>query len=156
MPHTLAQATLATNFAEALRLIQVSFVYMDGRIHPPSSMHRLTAEALAEHARDHELWIIRDRESLAACVQYTIRPDCLYVGKLSVAAPHRRQGLARRLLAHAEARARALGLPAVELQTRIELTENHRTFAAMGFIKTAESAHLGYDRPTSITMRKLV
>jgi hypothetical protein len=29
-------------------------------------------------------------------------------------------------------------------------------FAALGFQKVPESAHAGYDRPTSITMRKRV
>ena len=41
----------------------------------------------------------------------------------------------------------------LELSTRIELVENHATFARMGFAKTAETAHEGFDRPTSIVMR---
>jgi hypothetical protein len=44
----------------------------------------------------------------------------------------------------------------LELQTRVELIENHKTFAALGFEKVAEAAHPGYDRPTSIVMRKRV
>lgn len=32
--------------AEVLALIRCSFAYMDGRIDPPSSMHRLTLSAL--------------------------------------------------------------------------------------------------------------
>ena len=44
----------------------------------------------------------------------------------------------------------------LELQTRIELTENQATFGRMGFVKTAETAHEGFDRPTSITMRAKV
>ena len=43
---------------------------------------------------------------------------------------------------------------ALELETRIELTENHETFAALGFVKVSEGAHPGYDRTTFITMRK--
>jgi hypothetical protein len=42
------------------------------------------------------------------------------------------------------------------LQTRVELVENHAAFSRMGFAKTGESAHPGYDRPTSITMRRAV
>ena len=41
----------------------------------------------------------------------------------------------------------------LELETRIELTENHAAFARMGFIKTAETSHEGFDRTTSIVMR---
>lgn len=36
------------------------------------------------------------------------------------------------------------------------LVENHEAFAALGFAKVAQSAHPGFDRPTSITMRKPV
>lgn len=50
--------------------------------------------------------------------------------------------------------ARALGFPRLELETRIELTENHRAFEKMGFHKTGETAHDGYAHPTSITMQK--
>jgi hypothetical protein len=42
----------------------------------------------------------------------------------------------------------------VELQTRIELVENHAIFAALGFVETARTAHKGYDRPTTLTFRK--
>ena len=150
----LVQADASTDFEAVLALIQASFAYMESRIDPPSSMHRLTAASLAGHAREHELWLIQDGDDLCACMQFTRRPDCLYVGKLAVSTNYRRHGLAARLMQHAEERARALTLPALELQARVELIENHATFAAMGFVKTGETAHPGYSRPTSITMRK--
>lgn len=127
---------------------------MEGRIDPPSSMHRLTAESIAQQCRDGELWILATPP--IACVFLTPRPDCLYLGKLAVDARWRGQGLARLLVEHAMRRARALGLPTVELQTRVELVENHAAFSRMGFVKAGESAHAGYDRPTSITMRRAV
>ncbi len=54
----------------------------------------------------------------------------------------------------ASERAVALGLPLLELEVRIELVENHVLFARLGFVKTAENAHAGYNRPTSITMQR--
>ena len=89
-----------------------------------------------------------------ACIFLTPRPQSLYLGKLAVAEGHRGQGLARRMVAHAEARAAALGLAGIELQTRIELIENQTSFRSMGFIETARTAHKGYANPTSITFRK--
>ena len=86
----------------------------------------------------------------------TGKPDCLYLGKMAVSGDARGDGLGRALVRIAEQRAEALGYTALELQTRIELVENHRIFAALGFVKTLETAHPGYDRPTSITMRKPV
>ena len=56
----------------------------------------------------------------------------------------------------AETRARALGLPVLELQTRVELTENHAAFRALGFAQTGATAHPGFDRPTSLTGSAIV
>lgn len=140
--------------AQVLRLIQDSFAFMDGRIDPPSSMHRLTLETLSQQAETAEVWALGD--PVAACVVLTPKPDCLYLGKLAVDARQRGAGLARRMVDLAIERARALGLPELELQVRVELVENHATFARLGFVRTGETAHAGYDRPTSITMRRPV
>jgi ribosomal protein S18 acetylase RimI-like enzyme len=86
----------------------------------------------------------------------TPQADTLYLGKLAVAEGARGRGLARVMVDHACARARALGLAHVTLQTRVELVENHATFARLGFVEIARAAHPGYDRPTSITYRRPV
>lgn len=141
--------------AEAiLDLIRRCFASMEGRVDPPSSMHRLTAETIAQHCHDGEVWTIGTPP--VACVFLTPKADCLYLGKLAVDAEWRGQGLAALLVDHAMDRARAHGLNAVELQVRVELTENHQAFAKMGFVKTGETAHPGYDRPTSITMHRVL
>lgn len=80
----------------------------------------------------------------------------LYIGKLAVAPEARGQCLAKALISVAEDRARVLNLPLLELQTRIELTENHVTFRRLGFAVTAEARHPGYDRTTDVTMQKPV
>jgi predicted GNAT superfamily acetyltransferase len=80
----------------------------------------------------------------------------VYVGKLAVEAGLRRRGVARAILDAVDSLARANARGFVELETRIELVENHRTFAALGFVKVGESAHPGFTRPTSITLRKAV
>ena len=139
-------------FAAVLALIRAEFAGMEGRIDPPSSMHALTVDSLAAQAATAEIWAIG--QPPVACVVLTPKPGALYLGKLAVAASHRRHGHARALIALAETRARALGLPALELQTRVELAENHATFRALGFAETGRSAHPGYSRPTTITFRR--
>ncbi len=151
---TAARVTNLSECAEILALIQAAFAYMDGRIDPPSSMLRLTEAEVRAQATAGEIWRIQEAAAIVAAVVLTPRQDCLYLGKLSVRADKRGCGHARTLVETAMARARAHGLPAVELQTRIELTENHATFRALGFRETARTAHTGYDRPTSITMRR--
>ena len=133
-----------------LALIREAFADMDGRIDPPSSMHRLTEAEIALQASEGEVWVI-GRE---ACVFFTRKPQALYIGKLAVRRAARRQGYARALIATAESRARGLGLPALELQARVELTENHATFRALGFTQVGATAHPGYDRPTSLTFKR--
>ena len=127
---------------------------MEGRINPPSSVDRLSEETLARQAASDEIWVVGDPP--VASVILTPRDQRLYIGKLCVSAEARRRGLARRLVGLATDRARDLGLPILELQTRVELVENHETFAALGFSETARTAHAGYDRPTSITMQRAI
>lgn len=127
---------------------------MDGRIDPPSSMHRMSLQTLEAQAADGEVWAIGTPP--VACFVLSPKEDSLYIGKLAVASAARGRGLARRLFDLADARAAELGLDWLELQTRIELIENHATFSALGFRMTAETSHPGYDRPTSLTFRRPV
>jgi ribosomal protein S18 acetylase RimI-like enzyme len=137
-----------------LALIRAEFAYMDARIDPPSSMHALTVEAIEAQAQIGEVWAISIPP--VACVFLTPKQDRLYIGKLTVAGSYRHRGLARTLISLAETRARALHMPCLELQTRVELTENQATFRALGFVEVARTAHPGHDRPTAITYRRPV
>ncbi|NVD37271.1 GNAT family N-acetyltransferase [Ensifer sp. HO-A22] len=141
-------------YGELLDLILKAFAFMDGRIDPPSSAHALTVAGLKQKASAEIGLIALDGAELAGCIFCKPEPDCLYVGKLAVAAAYRGQGVGRLLLAKAEEAARSRNLSALRLQTRIELIENHRTFAAWGFIETGRTAHPGFARPTTIEMRK--
>lgn len=151
IPHRLAATD---DPAGTLALIRAAFAYMDGRIDPPSSMHRLTGADVSRQAAEGEVWLIGPTEAPEACVFLTPKPHALYIGKLAVSIAARRRGHARALIALAESRAHALGLPALELQTRVELRENHATFRRLGFTRTGATAHPGHDRPTSFTFAK--
>lgn len=142
--------------APILSLIRAEFASMEGRIDPPSSMHRLTEAGVTRQAETGEVWVIGPAQAPLACLFLTPKPGALYLGKLAVAGDARGQGHARRLVALAEDRARALGLAALELQTRIELTENHAAVTRLGFVCVGGTAHPGYDRVTSWTWRKPV
>lgn len=144
------------DWAAVLALIHRSFAYMDGVIDPPSSAHRLTLDSLKEKAREEIGFAAYEDGGLAGCVFLAPRGDHAYVGKLAIDPARQKAGLGRVLMDAAEKEARRLGLGALELQARIELTGNHAAFARMGFAETARTAHAGYDRPTSITMRKIL
>ena len=141
---------------ELLALIMSSFAYMDGVIDPPSSAHRLTLENLAEKARVEIAFVALNDDELLGCLFCRPEPTCLYIGKLCVSPKAQGKGIGRMLVQKSEALARELALPALRLETRIELIANHARFAAWGFVKTAENAHAGYDRTTSIEMTKFL
>ncbi len=135
-----------------LALIHRAFAYMEPRIDPPSSLHRLTPQGLARMARDGELWVLGAPPM--ACMVLTPEPDALYLGKVAVDPPLQGRGTGRALVALAEDRARALAKPVLRLQARVELTELHAFYLRLGFTETARTAHPGYARPTSITFEK--
>ncbi|MEZ5777368.1 MAG: GNAT family N-acetyltransferase [Paracoccaceae bacterium] len=139
-----------------LNLIRSAFAYMDGIIDPPSSVHRLTAAEIARQAEAGEVWVIEEEGAPIACMFLTQNPESLYIGKLAVSDRFRRAGLGRQLITLAETRARSLGLDHLEMKSRVELTGNHAAFAAMGFTKSAETAHEGYDGPTTFTFTRTV
>ena len=149
----LVRATDPFDWPGVLALIQRAFAGMEGRIDPPSSLHRLTAGGIAAQARTGEIWVV---PPLQACMFLTPKDGRLYLGKLAVEPALQGRGLARQLVALAEERARALGFAILELETRVELTENHAIFRHLGFVETGRKAHPGFDRPTSITFAKRV
>ena len=141
------------SWPQLLKLLQESYAYMDSRIDPPSSLHRLNAVSLEKKSEDETLILATTEKELLGCCFLKMSRDCVYIGKLAVDPKRQGQGIGRRLIEFAIELAPQKGCGALELETRIELVENHRAFVAMGFRKTAETAHIGYNRPTSITMR---
>ena len=127
---------------------------MEGRIDPPSSLHRLSAEDLADKARSETCLLAHQDDRLAGCIRCAPLSDRMYVGKMAVEPDLQGRGIGAALMQHVEALARAAGLPMLELQTRIELSENYEAFTQMGFSETGRTAHPGFDRPTSRTMAK--
>lgn len=139
---------------DLLDLVRRSFASMDGIIDPPSSAHQLTAESLEAKAHRETAFIASTGEALVGCIFLADRGDHLYLGKLAVDPQCQGRGIGRRLVEAAQEHAREAGRNAIELQARIELTANHAVFARLGFRETARTAHPGYQRATSITMRK--
>ncbi len=139
-----------------LRLIHDAFADMEGRIDPPSSLTGMDIEAFMAKAVEETLIVAYDGRTLVGCAFAALRPDCIYVGKIAVAESARGMGVARAMLTTVDTLARQHGRACLELQTRVQLVENQRAFGALGFQKVAETAHPGYHRPTSVTMRRRV
>ena len=144
-------------WAPLTQLLHEAFRYMEGRIDPPSSLESMGIEAIKKKAQDEVLIVAHDDDGkLVGCAFAALRDDCVYLSKLAVTLTSRGQGITRSVLEAADEIARQHGKPFLKLQTRIELVENQVTFGALGFMKVAETAHPGYSRATSITMRRPV
>lgn len=145
-----------SDWPQLLGLVRDAFAFMDDRIDPPSSLKKMGVAEFKAKAAAESLILAEDGGAIKGCAFAALREDCVYVGKVAVAPSARGKGVARAMFAAADALAQLHGRKFLELQTRIELVENHATFAALGFTKVGESAHAGYSRPTTITMRRAV
>ncbi len=150
----IAEAGSTTDWTEVLGLLQRAFEGMDGRIDPPSSLHRMDAADLRTKSTEETCLLAHAGDRLSGCIFCKQGDDHLYISKLAVDPAQQSRGIGRALIEAVAGRARAHGLGALELQTRIELTENHAAFARCGFEKIATTSHPGFDRPTSVTMRR--
>ena len=140
--------------AAAAVLIRTVFAGIADRLDPkPSALNESEAAIRALLARGGGVCAEHDG-ALVACALWEEKSGGLYLGRVSVAPQARGKGLARAMIAAAEAEATRRGLPRLWLSTRLTLTENRRLFAACGFTETAQHAHPGYPHPTYVDMEK--
>jgi ribosomal protein S18 acetylase RimI-like enzyme len=144
------------DFNKVLSLLQRAFAYMDERIAPPSSLKQLDVAKIKLKAQQETLFLLTVNDEIAGCVFAKLNDGHVYLGKLAVDSRFRGRGYARRLMSRVEQHAQDNGIDYVELETRVELTENQHFFTSAGYVKIAENAHRGYDRPTSYRYRKNV
>ena len=126
---------------------------METRIDPPSSLLSMTADDLARKGTEERLITASVDDRLVGCAFCRPEGGWLYIGKMAVAVGAQRAGIGRLLIDAARQIAAHDGLDGLELDTRIELTENHQTFRQLGFVTIAEQSHPGYATVTSIRMR---
>ena len=74
------------DWSALLLLLQSAFAYMDGRIDPPSSLHRMGVEQLRAKARQETLILATEGDALVGCAFAEVRSDCVYVSKVAVTA----------------------------------------------------------------------
>jgi predicted N-acetyltransferase YhbS len=134
-------------------LLQAAFGYMEDRIDPPSSLHKLTTETLAAKAESETLLLAYMGDRLAGCCFLADQGEAMYLGKLAVSLEAQSKGVGVALVRFALNYSRSQGKSYVELQSRIELTEVHDFFQKFGFRQSSTTTHEGYDHPTSITMQ---
>lgn len=144
---------VADDAPDVADLIRTAFEAIAPPLNPPPSALRETAESVARSIATGGFAMVADGRILG-CVLCEPRDGGLYLGRLSVAAGHRRQGVAQALIAAVVARAAAEGYPRVHAGVRLVLAGNRALFAACGFRETALHAHEGFAEPTWVELEK--
>jgi N-acetylglutamate synthase-like GNAT family acetyltransferase len=98
---------------------------MEGRVAPPSLLTRLNLRGLTGEATEETLVIASCEGELVGCAFATPLGDALYVVEVAVHQGFRTRGVARQLFCAGSELARGMNLPFLELETRVELVENH-------------------------------
>jgi tRNA threonylcarbamoyladenosine biosynthesis protein TsaE len=154
MQHTLAPVAIRpmteADAAAVAALIRAAFAPL--RIDPPPSALGETTESVAAQVHAGGGAVAEVAGRLAGAVLWQEREDALYLGRLAVDSRHRRRGIARNLIAAAEAEAGRRSLARLTVATRLVLTDNRLMFATCGFRETTVHAHEGYDHPTFVVL----
>lgn len=136
-----------------LDLLHGAFAYMKPRIDPPSSLYRLSADDLRQKARTETLILARRENRIVGCAFCRDEGAWLYVGKIAVSENFQGQGIGKALIENSKKIVKQNGMMGLELETRVELTENQAAFSKMGFVQVGTSSHAGFDQATSVRMR---
>ena len=140
--------------ADVAALIRAAFAAQSVATDPPPSALRVSGADIAAHLRVGGGVVAAAAGTVVGSVLWTGQDGVLHEARLAVAPAWRRRGIARALVAAAEAAAHAAGLRRLRLSTRLVLVDNQRLFAACGFVETTRSAHPGFAQPTSVNMEK--
>jgi ribosomal protein S18 acetylase RimI-like enzyme len=140
--------------ASAAALIRQAFSAQSVQTDPPSSALRETTGTIAAAIGDGGGACAVVNGELVGVVLWQAKDGGFYFGRLAVRPDWRRRGIARSLIAAAEAEARRQGLPRVHLSTRLVLTDNRKLFASCGYLEGRLDTHDGYAAPTSVVMEK--
>jgi putative acetyltransferase len=121
---------------------------------PPGSVHALNLSALQQPSI--RFWSAWDGEDLAGCgALKTLTPSHGELKSMRTADAHLRKGVARRMLVHIEAEARACGIQHISLETgsHAPFAAARQLYANEGFVECGPFADYVLD-PYSVFMTK--
>ncbi|KWX25212.1 hypothetical protein AFM11_07315 [Mycolicibacterium wolinskyi] len=138
----LRTATLA-DVAAIERVIDEAFSRYTARIgREPAPM---VADYRTEVANQHVTVLIEDADIIGVLVAED-RNDHMLIETVALAAAAQGRGYGRRLLEHAECRARHLGYAQVRLYTNAAMTENLTLYPHLGYLEVDRAIRDGFSR----------
>jgi ribosomal protein S18 acetylase RimI-like enzyme len=104
--------------------------------------------------REHDIDLLHVDGKLVALIETIGAADHLFIENVAVAPAHQGQGLGRRLLSHADDKARKAGLPEIRLLTNAAFAANVRLYQSVGFRIDREEPFR--DGGTTVYMNKAI
>lgn len=128
-----------------------------GSLDPPSGALSETLESVRAELAASGGAIATVGGRPAGSIRWDLSPDGeFHVRRLAVDPSFQRRGVGRALMEWAEREALRQGRSAVVLGVRIALPGNLAFYRRLGYQVTGEHSHPGYERTTSLSMRKPV
>jgi ribosomal protein S18 acetylase RimI-like enzyme len=93
--------------------------------------------------RDHRVDLLRQGERVVALIETIAEPEALLIENVAVSPACQGRGLGRRLMAHAERLAAAMGYGEIRLYTNARFVENVALYRRLGYAITREAPFLG-------------
>ena len=152
----LIRAARPDEAAAIVALLQRAFGEYRGKLRPESSALLETAETIRAAMKTGTILLAERGGRILGCVSVRHKDDCAYAGRLAVEPMERRIGVARALMAAAEALTRQMGSDRLRVDVRLKLTANRAFFRALGFIEGAERCHAGFRSPSYVELEKIL
>jgi len=93
--------------------------------------------------RDHRLDLLCQGERIVALIETIAEPEALLIENVAVSPACQGRGLGRRLMAHAERLAAAMGYGEIRLYTNARFVENVALYQRLGYAMTRQEPFLG-------------
>jgi ribosomal protein S18 acetylase RimI-like enzyme len=93
--------------------------------------------------RDHRIDLLCESERIVALIETIAEPEALLIENVAVSPDCQGRGLGRRLMAHAERLAAAMGYGEVRLYTNARFVENVAFYQRLGYAITREAPFFG-------------
>jgi ribosomal protein S18 acetylase RimI-like enzyme len=144
----------AQDIPALVTVIHAGFEEYRGRLDPPSGAHDESEETVRQKLTVAHAVLASVNRQVVGCTFYELKNDYVYLGRLAVLPAHRRQGIARQLVAWVETQTRSIGYARVRLSVRVALTGNRAYFERLGYHVLDYGSHAGYAGPTYVNLEK--
>ena len=142
------RCTSTDRLDDILRMVHAAFAGFQ----PPSGVLNETVDDLARRLREGTVIVAQAGDEFVGSVFCATQGDALYLTRLATTPAWRKRGVARALMAAAEAQARETGAKRLTLRVRVTLPKNLAYFERAGFNVTGRGQEAG--RTPYITMER--